>query len=366
MHFHPSFPSLLLTAGKGGYLAVFNTDTTQKNIVGADEPFEDNEVLIAFRPHNRWVSSAKFVSLANYSTSTTSTDVGNCETMLVLTASDDAEVKLWDLNAVKNSKASKSKVPKLVCSSKSIHSKCIFSMDETGQGRVITGSKDRAVCLSRILPDGSAIKLEREFSLHSSVVKTVCWQPLPWAQNENFSSSGSSCCAFSNPGTIFASGGQDRRVCVKDTRTPSASADISMENVHTGGIHTAVWSPSSGTGATPLPLLLTAAMQDNTIKVFDLRRPDPSVPLFSFRGHTNVPVAKIKSIQPPKFLNPETIIAMGESSSLLSIYCAKTGATISRGSGMEDMPMHIACNHDNASTIAVACRSGSIYNLKVV
>jgi WD40 repeat protein len=46
--------------------------------------------------------------------------------------------------------------------------------------QVLTGSKDRNVCLSRIASDGSgggSIRPERVFEMHSGVVKAVSWQP---------------------------------------------------------------------------------------------------------------------------------------------------------------------------------------------
>jgi len=68
-------------------------------------------------------------------------------------------------------------------------------------------------------------------------------------------------------GTIFASASTDRAVCIKDIRTSSdVSADIRLVNVHSGSVHSVVWSPFGSTSH----LLVTSGL-DDVIKVFDDR-----------------------------------------------------------------------------------------------
>ena len=101
----------------------------------------------------------------------------------------------------------------------------------------------------------------------------------------------------------------------KDVRTPSDSADLSLEDVHEGSVHTILWSPlesletevSSEIGESSLNLkellgrevlnwqyLLVTAGMDKVIKVYDLRKPDLIHPLYNFSGHIADHVSKVK------------------------------------------------------------------------
>jgi len=222
LSFHHQVKSLLIAAGKGGEVSVVKFDNSSNNVNSSTSIDNDNideketsnlmecnnnKVLLSFRAHNRWISSAKFVnpqcinndSNGNYFES---------EGPLALTASDDSTVKLWDLSKVSSRD---SKTPLLLAESNhTLHEKGIFSMDyHYASGRILTGSKDRTVCISRLVvasqihslnPSRSAthFEVERRFEFHSKVVKAVAWQ------QEGLGG-----------GSIFASGGQDRCVFIK-------------------------------------------------------------------------------------------------------------------------------------------------------
>lgn len=206
MEFHPLSFQLLLAAGKGGELALIDLS------ISSSQPDCAEEVLMAFRAHNRWISSIKFVNPSPTADSAREgLEGGGLEedqSLLALTASDDSTLRLWDLSKVHRSDTSKGK---LLCESDaSLHSKGIFCMDyHYERGLILTGSKDRTVCVARIMPgsedaQGSStdrkrsIETIKRFEFHSKTVKTVNWQ------REGVGS-----------GHIFASGGLDRSVCVK-------------------------------------------------------------------------------------------------------------------------------------------------------
>jgi hypothetical protein len=212
-------------------------------------------------------------------------------------------------------------------------------------------------------------------------------------------------------------------------RTPGNEASLRLEGVHSGGVHTVAWAPGfpsssssegsaanrtttasgdltstdhcSGTsgdtssstsdndresfviageptlGTETKPHLLLTAGNDPVIHVFDVRRANAHTPLYSYRGHCHPAAKKFPTILPPKFLSPDVIVAPGEGSLALSLYCTRTGDTISRGE-MTDQPMAIACNYQrklldshggllDTYDIAVSCkRGGLIYCLKPI
>jgi WD40 repeat protein len=296
--------------------------------------------------------------------------------------------------------AGKLAAPQLLAQSTSIHARGVFSLDvwapgsgSSGSGgdsggsggsggsaawadgvRVLTGSKDRQVCVSRLhasssssSSSSSSFVVDRAFDeLHSGVVKCV-----HWADADTLGGGGG--------GQVFASGGQDRAVCVKDCRSASAAPDVAIADAHSGGVHTVHWGPSGSGG----PLLLTAG-HDPLIHLYDVRWPAaPAVTLdtsssaasatlrHTFRGHASPHARKHGTILPPRFVSASVVVAAGEGSDCLSLYCATTGATLSRGA-MPDQPIAIACRGGGggggsggaATEVAVSCRrGGAIYLL---
>jgi hypothetical protein len=83
--------------------------------------------------------------------------------------------------------------------------------------------------------------------------------------------------------------------------------------------------------------------------------------LHTYRGHSAPHVRKHSTILPPRFLSPTVLLAAGEGSDCLSLYCARTGAALSRGV-MPDQPIAIAVG---AGGLAISCRrGGAVYTLR--
>ena len=451
LQFHPTAP-LLMAAGKGGYVSLFRVEAStssssssnNRNSSGSSSgrgssssSSGDDGELLTFRAHDSWVAAAKFIAPSTTPNMSSDpllvpTPLVHNRPMLCITASNDGSVKLWDVGKTR-ALSGKLVSPQLLAQNRGIHAKGVFSLDVyvpggvgggggggSGDGggggggyegylgdvRVLTGSKDRQVCVSRIHLDvssssssssssgsgsgsgsrggvtsapgasgtaGVGIVVDRAFdSLHTGVVKCVCWS----ARAE-----------------VFASGGQDRQVCVKDCRSSTPVADVRLEDVHGGGVHTVVWGPREAAH-----LLLTAGA-DPVIKLFDVRWPGTPVAtmdnassssshsscssssslssssttsatlLHSFRGHASPHARKHSTILPPRFLGPHVVLAAGEGSDCLSLYCTRTGAALSRGA-MPDQPIAIAvsgADSGSAGVVAVSCRrGGAVYTLQPV
>lgn len=135
-------------------------------------------------------------------------------------------------------------------------------MAECG-GRVATASKDCTVSVTALRPTGGLALQHRYDTLHEHVVKCVRWQQ---RQQED-----GGC-------HVFGSCGNDRRVCIVDTRqSPGAGASLVLEEVHSSVINCLRWHPSDAN-------LLLSTSNDPHILLHDLR--NPSQPLFTLLGHS--------------------------------------------------------------------------------
>jgi WD40 repeat protein len=328
-------PLALLAAGKSGMVTIFN-DPLGQSSARSVQPY-------SFQAHSRWVSTARFLdsSFLSAGADSASMNVGTIDgkesgvaphMLPIITASDDATVKIWDVG-----RAGKKK-PKLLSSSNQLHNRGIFSLEVAGD-TVVCGSKDKTVTVSKITPGGLSSQPLARYALHSGVVKAVDVQ---------------------SNGAVFASGSQDRSVCIKDTRVGSTqSAEVELTDCFGGGVFSVQFGPSNEGSQ---HLLLTAGL-DPVIKLFDLRYVKGSdQPLHAYRGHT-APGVRLKSIVPPSFLGGHTIVTGGQGSSRLSLYCAKTGKTLSRGE-LPDDPSNCAVSiGPHGAVVAAACR-GDVYFLR--
>ena len=372
MCFHPDHSGMILAAGKGGNVTFFRTPFNEgknenknkkkdngDNGNGEEEDKED-EIIHSFRAHSRWASTAKFVQPGLINGKSTSAENHNNNSLPIITASDDATIKLWDAAKSYTSKKS-GKLPHLFWSSTKCHDRGVFSLDICGSW-VLSGSKDKTVCVSQIQSSGAPLTPLHRFCLHSKVVKSVDWKKEEYGAN-----------ASTTQPIIYASGGQDGLVCVKDIRVGGKNidtADVEIENCHDGGVHSVSWNPYGNSH-----LLMTAG-NDPIIKVFDLRyvgrnssssssssSNNSPAPLFEFRGHSAPLIRKFKTIIPPAFLSNSAIVAAGQGSKKLSLYSPVTGKTISRGE-LEIEPNAIAVNLSGGDiSIAAASRNGDIYML---
>jgi len=330
LDFHPN-PDyrMLAAAGKGGYACLFSVPQREETKTSSPK------LLYSFRAHERWVGCIRFL---------THFTANSCSKLLpIVTCADDCKLKLWDL-----SKTGK-KTPQPLFVRSDVHDRGIFALDVCG-GDILTGSKDHTVCHSAIsLEDGSWRGILQRYELHSGVVKSVQWQP-----NADESSN------LIQHTNIFASGGQDRSVCIKDVRNSASTPEFKILNAHDGGVHSVSWAPSFKTNSH----LLASAAMDDVLKVWDIRylnlRESNKAPMYEFKGHHQA--KRIKSILPPKWLSSSKLVIPGEGSQSLSVYCAVSGKTISRGA-LPTIPVGTCMSP--SGDVAAATRNG-IYLLKPI
>ncbi|KAL1508733.1 hypothetical protein AB1Y20_004828 [Prymnesium parvum] len=262
--------ALLASGGKGGVLSLWGLE--------GDAP---QEPLMQWRAGSSWVGDIRFCSQAT------------SESTLLLSCANDATLKLWDVNKSTHRGKSEALSPR---DEMAPHAAGIFGMDERA-GRILTASKDRTVGLSLLTPSG--LRTDRRIgSLHDAIVKAVRWR------NAN----------------EFASAGADARVLLSDTRAADGGA-IALAACHVKAVNALAWSPSD-------EALLLSSGFDAQLYLHDVRK--PQAPLHAFAGHTLRQVQR--GIHQPAFcFGGRCIVAVGDGSRLLSMYCASTGVTISRG-----------------------------------
>jgi WD40 repeat protein len=186
----------------------------------------------------------------------------------------------------------------------------IFSLHERG-GWLLTASKDGTLAVSSLGGGGSTASLsavQRYDDLHDGVVKCARWQP---------------CGGDGGGGRVFASCGNDRRLCVVDARqAPSSGASLAVEGAAASALNCLRWHPAS-------PHVLLSASHDPAVLLHDLR--SPGQPLHRLLGHGGA-APRIAAIYQPAFVAGGAAVATGcERSQLLSLYCTASGAAISRG-----------------------------------
>eukprot|EP00644_Phytophthora_capsici_P008546 jgi/Phyca11/7525/fgenesh1_pm.PHYCAscaffold_20_\ len=274
---------LVAAGGHGGLVSIFPFSNSfhQPEIVDGfvDDPGA-HIPLMSFKAHNGWVSA---VSLARSI---------QAKANLLLTASNDATVKLWDLNhssALLNT-------PKLVFSNTKLHDKGIFGMDVCGDS-VLTCSKDKTVALSRFREDTGQLEKTQRFEEHMGVVKCVRF-------------------ARCNP-QIFASAGNDRELRVFDVRVAMNPNVVTIGDVHARAINSVQFHPTDDN-------LLMSAGFDPDFYLFDLRNTSTPVCIFHQRDDTS------KGIFHPIFVRGGlgVVAARGY---YLSLYRTSDGVAISRG-----------------------------------
>ncbi|KAG9404024.1 hypothetical protein AC1031_005563 [Aphanomyces cochlioides] len=209
--------SLLVAVGHNGYMSIYSIDPTYSS-----------SPLASFRAHEGWCSG---VSLQLSSTKT-----------LVVTAANDALVKLWDVDAANSAL-------NLVTTASTVHSHGIFSLDVSQGNRLATGSKDHSVALSEATP--SSIRLLHRYNHHDGVVKCVRF-------------------ASHDASTILASCGNDGAIVLQDTRKGTTA--VRLEG-HSRAVNSIRWFPNSSHA-------LISAGFDGHIHVWDTRK--PGTPLMSY------------------------------------------------------------------------------------
>lgn len=365
MHSHPHLPNLVVAGGKGGNIAVH--DLSAESRVTTDGIEKENPHLsLWFKGHDRWVSSCRFMSSSHVCSHADGEGDGG---VLVGSASDDGKVKIWNLSfAAKPTGGSHTQQqPKLECWSYCGHGgKGIFAMD-VASTKVLTGSKDKHVSVSRV--SSGDITVESCHQLHAGVVKSVSWQH--------------DCVQEMGSAVVFASGGQDGCVCVKDVRCGGAG-DINLNNIHIGGVHTVQWSPYMGAEH----MLLTAGY-DSAVRVYDLRMlrcahrcasgdgDDDYRVMFecdSVVGGGAKGLRKSREITTPAFLSNSLIVVPSVADCTVSIHDLNTRSVVSRGK-LPHPPTSVYCSADlnsnssgatSSSTIIVSTKAaGMMYSLRL-
>jgi WD40 repeat protein len=310
---------LIAAGGKDGICAIFGSSAG-----GNDNDDELVPSLMSSKLHKGWISDVQFVSslLSSSSSSqcaaTTTTPMSG-----LITAGNDGVVSLWDLsqstdnnNNNHNNNSGRTVLPQQVAESSIIHGgHGIFSLHHTGNGRIVTGSKDWSVVVSGLYQGSSSIKVVQRYDdVHEGVVKCVRWR----GSNNNSSEQ-------QEEVHCFASCGNDHKIAITDTResTTSTKAAIAIVDSHSSAINSLRWHPSN-------PNLLLTASHDPHILIHDLR--NTTLPLFTLTGHILPSIKRIPHIYQPTWVaGGDAVATPGASNTALVVYCAKTGEAVSQG-----------------------------------
>ncbi|KAG3248965.1 hypothetical protein PI124_g6389 [Phytophthora idaei] len=274
---------LVAAGGHGGLVSIFALSNSYHQPEIVDGFVEDPGAhipLMSFKAHGGWVSA---ISLARSIRG---------KANLLLTASNDASVTLWDLNQ----SSAMLKTPKEVFTNTSLHEKGIFGMDVCGDS-VLTCSKDATIALSQFRGDTGLLEVKQRFEEHTGVVKCVRF-------------------AQCNP-QIFASGGNDRELRVFDARVAANPNVVTIGGMHSRAINSVQFHPTDGNQ------LLSAGFDPNFF-MFDMR--NTSTPMCTFHQYNDTN----KAIFHPIFVRNGLGIVAARGHDL-SLYRTSDGVVVSRG-----------------------------------
>ncbi|KAL4857638.1 Histone-binding protein [Chlorella vulgaris] len=298
-------PGLVVAGGKDGVVSVFGSRELEAGRLAEGDTLPP---LLSHKLHKGWVSDVQLTSLHPSSSYSSTAAASSGPPLLLLTAGNDGAARLWDLGRAAAGGGT-SGAPQQLAQTNNLHTGGIFSLHEKA-GRVLSASKDGSVTISSLGGSSGTASLaavQRYETLHEGVVKCARWQR----------AAGGSASA-----TTFASCGNDRRLCIVDSRlAPAAGASLVIEGSHATALNCLRWHPTSD------HLLLTCS-HDPAILLHDLR--SPAQPLHRLRGHA--PGPRIASMYQPAFVAGGAAVATGcERSQLLTLYCTSTGALMSCG-----------------------------------
>jgi hypothetical protein len=268
---------LLGCAGSQGYVSLYRASHLHDPSAPPLEP------LWSFKAHNKWVADLQFCSAA----------AGDDDPNLMLTASDDATVVLWDLRKIKGRDEEPLKLA--TCSP---HSSGIFSMHECG-GRVLSSSKDKTVAIS-LLREAS-LTCSHAYLPNVGVVKCARWRDAH----------------------MLACTGNTGEVVLVDTRCADARAAVlsPLADVHGRIAYCVRWSPLSEH--------VVLSVDPAEILVHDLRR--PPAPQLRLRGHAKPKDGQFTDkIFTPSFSHGgRAVSALGCHSQMLSVFSLDDGRRLS-------------------------------------
>jgi WD40 repeat protein len=283
--FSPNFQKRLVVAGGDkGKVCVFPKETTpqQQQEDKDKEKEEQNEPLMSFHAHKGWISS---VSL----------ELSQSGRNLLLTSSNDATIKLWDLNEY----SELTKTPKEIFHHQ-IHSSGIFSMHVQKKTLLIaTGSKDTHVNISKLREDSSSSQIVRRYEDNTNVVKQVQWRDI----------------------NCLGATGNDRDIRIYDIRSNENKASICIEDAHTQAINSLRWHPTN-------EYFLLSTAFDTCMHLFDIRK--PKEPYNTIEEHMKD--RKYTGIYHPCFLQGGDVIATGSTGTkAIMLFNTMDGGMISCG-----------------------------------
>ena len=295
--FHPH-SHLVASAGHEGRVNVYGIPVEQDKV-------EVQEPLLSFKAHRGWIAAVDF---------RLSTPTRN----VLLTASNDASVKLWDV--AQSSINVKNQTPRELATLDTLHTQGIFSMDvqqnmNNGPTKLLTGSKDGTVVVTTISAALTTEDVQR-YTYHSGVVKCVKWSPYR---------------------SLFASVGNERVLYCMDIREPpSTTASMQVQTSAHSCLNSVSWHPSKEN-------VVMVSGFDDTIYIHDLRKSTDS--LCQLKGHQSE--RRGSSIYHPTFMaNGDHVVTTGCKSSKLFIYDANVGTLLSEGE-LGFKPTSMKLNHPN-------------------
>eukprot|EP00899_Mesostigma_viride_P007493 jgi/Mesvir1/16745/Mv15125-RA.1 len=303
---------LLAAGGHNGMIAVWGAARDAH----ASGPSLVQEPLLSFKAHKGWVCQVQFLRPQGEGGGHVPCSSPIQPTApLLLTASNDACVSLWDISKSCSTGAGRgggggAARPRLLWEADHLHTGGIFSMQQLGS-RLLTASKDSSVVLSDVTPSGVS-SLRVVTGHHGGVIK----------------------CARFRDTDVAADCGNDGDVCILDFRCKDPCV-LTVAGAHPCAANFVAWSPRD-------PCHLISAGNDDAVRLHDVRVADARVSsagapgckaesLYTFTGHKR-PGAKNSIYQPTFVSNGRYVACSGEGSERLSLYCLMTGKAVSRGS----------------------------------
>ena len=342
--------SALAAGGDGGRVALFALDdegthggadakrteeSEEKH--SKDEELEEKKTRAAVSlPLQSWVAHRGWCGQVQFAPPS----LARADFRVLSAGGMDGTVALWDTSRV----GRESGRPLELFRDDRAHDGGIFSMHWSRGAGVLTSSKDGTTCVSRLADDASSASstggagatkgpfvVERRIdNAHSGVVKCARWRANPTLGDGG----------DGGDDTLFATCGNDGRVCVLDARAARAAAQT-LEAAHGGrAVNFLEWAATaSGPGVGSVEaenVFCTSATGDHAVLVWDLRYLRSRTPLLSLAGHIPRSVARPKALYRPAFIGAGggagagelMVVTPGERSNAASLYAASDGATI--------------------------------------
>ena len=342
--------SALAAGGDGGRVALFALDdegthggadakrteeSEEKH--SKDEELEEKKTRAAVSlPLQSWVAHRGWCGQVQFAPPS----IARADFRVLSAGGMDGTVALWDTSRV----GRESGRPLELFRDDRAHDGGIFSMHWSRGAGVLTSSKDGTTCVSRLADDASSASstggagatkgpfvVERRIdNAHSGVVKCARWRANPTLGDGG----------DGGDDTLFATCGNDGRVCVLDARAARAAAQT-LEAAHGGrAVNFLEWAATaSGPGVGSVEaenVFCTSATGDHAVLVWDLRYLRSRTPLLSLAGHIPRSVARPKALYRPAFIGAGggagagelMVVTPGERSNAASLYAASDGATI--------------------------------------